>query len=204
MYLIRLILAGLFCSIGWFIAAVLVFDVLPKNTPPFLIAIVFAAVFLVTVVIALTVFNLGRRKVPPGPSLEELEAQGLVVSNDFHATRAFEVDEFEDEGRHLFIELADGSVLFLTGQYLYDFGLSEAETEAGASGDFPTTNFTIKRHKVEGYVMDIICHGTQLKPELLAKPFGPEVWDRDGIPEDGAIIRDRTYEEIKAEHTARK
>ncbi len=204
MYFIRLILAGLFCFGGLLIAAVVAFDVLPKGTPPFLIALVLAAILLVTVVLSLIVFNLGRRKVSPGPTLENLEAQGLVISQDFQAKRAFEVDEFEDEGRSMFIELADGSVLFLTGQYLYDYGIEEPGTVDGSTGAFPTTEFTIRRHRTQGYVLDIISRGRQLKPEFLANPFGPETYETEGVPEDGAILRGKSYDALKAEHAARK
>jgi hypothetical protein len=199
---VRLIFAGLFCFVVLLFAAGPVIKYFPKDSPV-LMGLTLGLVLIGTAILALFFFNLGRRKFPPGPTLEELEAQGLVVSQDFQAIRAFEVEEFEDEGQHYFIELADGSVLFLTGQYFYDITMMNGDTEDAKSGAFPTTEFTIKRHKVEGHVVDVICRGRLLKPEVVAKPFGPEILERDGIPEDGAIIRDKTYDAIKAQHTAR-
>src|SRR5262245_21050528 len=50
-----------------------------------------------------------------------LQKKDDLISGDFKARRAFMVDEFEDEGIHYFIELEDNSILFLSGQYLYDY-----------------------------------------------------------------------------------
>src|SRR4029079_8096775 len=117
---IRLLLAGL-VSFGVLLAAVaLAFNILPKDTSPILIGIVLAAVLIGVGLVTLVVFNLGHRY-KPGPTIEELETKGLLVSTDYKAKRAFEVEEFEDEGLHYFIELANGGVLYLNGQYLYEY-----------------------------------------------------------------------------------
>ena len=50
------------------------------------------------------------------------------MSERFTASRAFAVEEFEDEGSHYFVDLTDNRVLFLSGQYLYDYEpLEDAE-----------------------------------------------------------------------------
>lgn len=201
---IRLLFAGLVCFVALLFGAHIAFDVLPKSSSPGLIGLGLGVGLIVLAIVIFVIFNLGRRKVPPGPTLAELEAAELVVTADFRAKRAFEVEEYEDEGRSMFIELVDGSVLFLTGQYLYDYGLPDSEIADDSSGAFPTTDFTIRRHRTEGYVLDIISRGKQIEPDFIAKPFGPEIYDQDGVPEDAALIRDRTYDAIKAEHAARK
>jgi hypothetical protein len=63
--------------------------------------------------------NLSRKSFEE--QLAELQVKGLLLSESFKARRAFQVEEYEDEGSHYFIELADSSVLFLTGQYLYEY-----------------------------------------------------------------------------------
>src|SRR5580704_830749 len=55
------------------------------------------------------------RKMAPPPrgeslTLEELEKRGLLSQARFEATRAFEVEEFEDEGCQYFVELKNSSV----------------------------------------------------------------------------------------------
>ena len=111
--------------------------------------------------------------------IRELEGLGLVESSAFHATRAFAVGEYEDEGLHYFIELADGAVLFLSGQYLYDFAPITDDAELNQARSFPCSEFTVRRHRKEGYVVDIICGGTVLEPEVEAPPFGKKVWKRE-------------------------
>jgi hypothetical protein len=193
---IRLLLAGLT------VLAALAFlsNVLPENTPPVLRVLAYALSIIPIVVGALVLFNLGRRRPPAGPTFEQLRAQGLIESIEFRATRAFEVEEFEDEGMHYFIELADGSVLFLNGQYLYQF---LPESHGGAKGlktsIFPSTEFTLLKHRTEPWISDVVCRGTPLKLDFVASGY-PKGWlDRDELPHNGQIFSDRTYDQIKAE-----
>ena len=53
--------------------------------------------------------------------IAELEAKNLVRREVFHARRAFQVEETEDEGSNYFLELANGRVLFISGQMLYEY-----------------------------------------------------------------------------------
>jgi hypothetical protein len=113
---------------------------------------------------------------------DEREADGL------RATRAFGVEEFEDEGLHYFLELADGRVLFVSGQYLYDYEPSSDDPETTQARSFPCTEFTVQRHKKEGYVVEILRGGTVLEPEVMAPPFGEKAWRPNRVPEDGQVI----------------
>jgi hypothetical protein len=169
--------------------------------PPLLIAFVLVLVMVGLIAAAMVLFSPGK---PLGgaPSVEqlaqELEAQDLLTSKQFSVTRAFEVEEFEDEGLHYYLELSDGRVLFMTGQYLYDY---EPIDETGDGGPdprrFPCTDFVVRRHRAEGYVVDIQCGGHILEPEVTAPPFGEDVWREGGIPPDGAILMNASYDEIK-------
>jgi|ERR1043166_874607 hypothetical protein len=196
MDLIRLLLAALVTFGALLASAALAFNILPKDSSPILVGIVLAAVLIGIGLVTLVLFNLGRRY-KTGPTLEELEAGGLVVSTEYKAKRAFEVEEFEDEGLHYFIELADGSVLYLNGQYLYEYQPGPDGSPVDPAASFPNTDFTVRRHRTEGYVLDILCRGSLLKPELVARPFAEK--QCEGLPEDGQIIRDCSYNQIKAE-----
>lgn len=143
---------------------------------------------------------LALRFLNPGPDaarltlarqIAELEEAGLVRVEVFSARRAFEVEELEDEGLHYFIELEDGAVLFLSGQYLYDYDPDFAGTRR-----MPCSRFEVRRHRVEGYALEIVCSGEVMEPEATAEPFREEDWDRLHL-EDGAVIRDRLYEEVR-------
>jgi hypothetical protein len=191
----RKVFAGLFVFVGMIAGLGLISRIWGDN-PPIWAMVVFVGLYLPMVfALAYFLFNLGVRR-PWSPTAADiarrLDEQGLLVAEQFRAVRALEVDEFEDEGLSYFLELESGGVLFLSGQYLHDY-------DARTSRAFPSTEFTVRRHKEKGHVVDIVCGGTVLKPELVATPFH-DVDFKDGkVPEDGEIIRDRTYDELKAD-----
>lgn len=154
---------------------------------------------------AFVLFNRGEdqfalRAMPVAQQIAKLEGQGLVERQSFLAHRAFEVEQFEDEGLHYFIELSDGRTLFLSGQYLYDYEPTSDDPELAQPRLFPCTEFVVLRHREAGYVLQIQCAGTVLEPEVVAPPFDCEDFRR-GIPQDGTILSDRSYERILAERT---
>ncbi len=195
----RVILAGLFVIVGLLLAVGFVFSVLPKNLPSAITGIALAAFMLILVIAAFFLFNRHGADLSGYKSAHEqileLEQKGLLVKDDYKARRAFGVDEFEDEGSHYFIELEDGRVLYLNGQYLYDYepvGIKQPRT-------FPCTEFTLLRHKDERWVVDLQCRGSALEPESVAPSFSKSDFKAGLIPSDGEIIRERTYDQIKSE-----
>ncbi len=129
-----------------------------------------------------------------------LEEQGKLELHEFRATRAFQVEEFEDEGSHYFLELDDRSVLYLTGQYLYEYEPMEAdEDEPATFRRFPCTSFTVRTNLHDGYTVDLLCEGDVLEPEVVAPPFSRSDHRRGLVPTDRTIITDRSYDELKAE-----
>lgn len=131
---------------------------------------------------------------------ERLEAQGLLQSTTFRADRAFRVDGFEQRGPHYFIELEDGAgVLHLCGAYLYDY-----EPIDGALRHFPCTHFTVRRHAGLGYVVDLICGGLVIEPEVEAPPYSRMDFRERLVPEDGAILRDAGFDQLRYERTMAK
>jgi hypothetical protein len=195
----RLMGAGLFVFTG-LLAAVGLLDALHLSTAaPALVVAFGLVVVMIGLIAAASVLFSPRSPLtgirPVEELVEELEAQGLLVSQHFAVSRAFEVEEFEDEGMHFYLELSDGRVLFMSGQYLYDY---EPHEDGGHDPRrFPCDEFLVLRHRDEGYVVDLQCTGQPLKPELLAPPFGEDVWRQGALPKDGAIIVDATYDQIK-------
>jgi hypothetical protein len=63
-------------------------------------------------------------------------AAGVATLTTYEATDALRVEEFEDEGSQYYLKLADGRVLFLAGQYLYEYELGEDEDGQVLSVDF--------------------------------------------------------------------
>jgi hypothetical protein len=133
---------------------------------------------------------------------DKMDAAGMLTGTDYKARRVFEVEELEDEGKHFYIELEDGSVLFLTGQYLYDYDPDYGSKQKSARC-FPCTDFTIKQ-KSSGVIVKIDCRGEPLKPEVVLPPFTWADLDNGRLPEDGEIIKGRSYEEIKRQPIVRR
>lgn len=106
-------------------------------------------------------------------------AAGVAEVTRWLARSAIRVEEFEDEGISFFVELTDGRVLFLSGQYLYD--VDDAQR-------FPNTSFTIVRTPRTRMVLEVECTGEYFPP-LSTRPAFTEAEYRDGsVPSDGDII----------------
>ena len=155
-----------------------------------LVAIFFIVLFFITNLLQTS------KKNAPVKNVYELEREGLLQHEYFCALRAFKIEDVEDFGPQFFIELEDKRVLYLNGQYLddYDPYVPLGETPA-TERKFPCSGFEILRHHVSKEALKINCHGT-----LLARDSIKLEWDDWGSGyEDGDIITDRTYDEIKVE-----
>lgn len=201
----RVFLAGLFAVFVITLFAVALIGALEGTAFGFLMPFLIVPIFFIGVYAAYCAFNTPSHrplrwwKPFSFPSIEDLEKQGLVASREFRAKRAFQVGEYEDEGLHYFMELEDRGVLFLSGQYLYDYEPIEDEDdpELHQSRIFPCTEFSYRTHKTEGYVLELATRGQVLEPEEVIPTFS-EGFLND-IPEDGEIIRGKSYDEIKRE-----
>lgn len=199
----RVIVAALFVVGGVFAAVALVSASGVGDRAPVVVGLGLGLLFLALSVAAVYLFNpwwanpLGL--MTPGELLRRLEDEGLLEASDFQARRAFGVREFDDEGLHYFLELADGRVLFLSGQYLCDYEpITDPDEDVSEPRRFPCTDFTIRRHKTERYVVEIICRGTVIEPEFIAPPFPKHERWSGCIPEDGQLISDLNYNALKA------
>jgi hypothetical protein len=199
-FYMRVILAGLFVFVGLLLAVGFVSSVLPKNFPPAITGIALAAFMLILAIAAFFLFNRRGADLSGYKSAHEqileLEQQGLLIKADYKAHRAFGVEEFEDEGSHYFIELEDGGVLYLNGQYLDDYEPIGSERPRA----FPCTEFTLLRHKDEGWVIDIQCRGFVLEPEFVAPSFLQSDFKVGFlVPENGEMVHNHSYDQIKNE-----
>jgi hypothetical protein len=201
----RVVAAGLLI----FIAVLAVVNILGEDgferTPPWVSGGAIGLFMIGLCVVATRFLNrggdpFGRRT--EEEQVAELERLNLLQTTSFRANRAFGVGEFEDEGLHYFLELEDGRVLFLSGQYLYDYEPIDDDPELNRARAFPCTDFIVRRHRHDGYVVDIACQGKLLEPEVVTPPFGRKDWKDGRVPEDGAILEDVTYDELKRQRLA--
>jgi hypothetical protein len=156
-----------------------------------IITLLYLSVFMVTIA-----FVLDYPPLPRQPKVneiaDELEQRKLLVASNFCADRAFRVEECNGEGPHYFLELEDGGILHLSGNYLYDY-----EPGEGAPRHFPCTRFTVRRHADLGHAVDIVCGGLIIEPEAEAPPY--TAWDfaHGMVPRDGQILRNLTFDQLR-------
>jgi hypothetical protein len=209
--LVRLVLAGLFVFVGLLVAGLAPVYLFGDRFPPYMwiVFIVLGPPYILLLgAAALFLFSSRLHAPHPFESAEawrrRLEEHDMIVEECFRATRAFAVEELDDEGSTYFMELEDGRVLFLTGQYLYDYEPIEDDPEFNQPRSFPCTEFTVRRHREAGYVVELVCTGEPFEPELTVAPFWKEVFRKGGVPNDGEIIANRSYEELKKLHAERR
>lgn len=120
-------------------------------------------------------------------SVADLVARDLLLSTTYRAGRACQIREFDDEGSHYVLALDNGALLYLTGQFLYEYEALEDDEEAPIPRRFPCTEFTVHFHRTRGYVAAIDCRGKLIEPDPVLDcdrletirerlGVGPEEW----------------------------
>lgn len=66
---------------------------------------------------------------------------------------------------------------------------------------FPCTEFTVRRHAEARYVVDLICVGPVIEPEVEAPAFSAQEFADCRVPEDGAILRNVSFDQLMSERT---
>lgn len=194
----RVVFAGLFVFIGMGVGIDLI-SYWSGDKEPAWPWVIFVGIYNpLLFVAAYVLFNQGVSK-PWSPTPEDdarkLDEQGLLTKETLYATRALQVtdyDDYDEEGPSYLLELIDGGVLFLSGYYLYRIATHRKHT-----GTFPSTEFTLQRDKQTGQVVDIVCAGTPLSPQIVPLTLSSVNFTAP-VPVDGQIIRDRTYDELYA------
>jgi hypothetical protein len=111
----------------------------------------------------------------------DLQAQQLEEWR-VHIIDALQVEEFDDEGSQFYLELEDGRVLFVMGQYLWDF---EDDDENPL---FPNRELLITRLPYAGDIFDMTCLGEHFPPSATRPRFTQEEYTEKRVPEDGQIL----------------
>jgi hypothetical protein len=93
---------------------------------------------------------------------------------------ALQVEEVEDEGAQFFLELEDGRILFVMGQYLWD-----ADDE---SAHFPNRELLITRLPHAGDIFDMKCVGEYFPPSAERASFTGAEYAEERVPRDGQIL----------------
>jgi len=205
----RLFLAALFVFLGMTLVIGLLSDLIENASPIVLVllAVVIAVVFLGLSGAAFMVFNGGLALVVDRQTLNalvrELEEADLLMATRFRANRAVAVGDAVGTDCRVLVDLVGGGILHLSGDYLDEYLLNAEDGATDVLGiGFPSTEFVIRRHRIEGYVVDVVCLGRAIEmdravilPEAVVAALGDEVGDGD-------VIRDWSYDELLAQFSA--
>jgi hypothetical protein len=197
----RLLIAASSFLIGLFVITRTFIAFLPANAPGWLTGIVILVGFCLSLFLTNKLVNVRGTKFwsfsrAPEPR-EQSDQEGLLISTRYRATRAFQVRELTDEGSHYFIELHDGSVLYMGGRYLSAFEPNKLLKLIERPRKFPCTEFIVRRDRDDGCVVDIQCQGSVLEPEIVTPPFEKQDFQSAMMPQDGDVVTTRTYDEMK-------
>lgn len=116
------------------------------------------------------------------PILEEV-LDSTVEIFDIEASDAIKVEEFEDEGLGYYLNIGNGKVFFVQGQYLYD-----EDGDGKAQMKIPSTSMSVTRSSLSKIVLDIKLLGEYLTPSHTNPPFTVEDFKNNRVPEDGTIL----------------
>jgi hypothetical protein len=155
------------------------------------VTFVYLSILMVTIAVMMEYPRLPRQP-KMSEVADDLERRKLLLSTSFCADRAFRVDECDGEGPHYFLELENGGILHLSGHYLYDY-----EPGEGSPRHFPCTQFTVRRHARQGHVVDILCSGLIIEPEVEAPPYTAREFAHGIVPRDGQILRNLTFDQLR-------
>jgi hypothetical protein len=97
----------------------------------------------------------------------------------YHVKQAIKVEECEDLGIGFYLDLGEGKVLYLQGQYLYKYSDDKR---------FPCTRFTISRTTHSRKFLDIRCEGEYIAPVCVNPPFTKKDGRAGLVPKDGQIL----------------
>ncbi len=106
-------------------------------------------------------------------------SNGKAEIRTYQILDAIKREEYEDEGIHFYLELSNGSVLFLSGQYLY---------EPDGSHRFPSAEVQITRAPISNIVFDFKCSGKYFAPTAILPPFSVNTIKNGLVPEDGEVL----------------
>ena len=115
-------------------------------------------------------------------------AAGQAECSTYEVVDALRVEEAEDEGSAYYLKLADGRVLFLAGQYLYEYEAGEDEDEKSTPARFPCRRFTLARAPESRLFFDLTDLGAPFPPSGTLPAFTTDEHRAGSVPRDGAVL----------------
>jgi len=98
-----------------------------------------------------------------------------------------------------FLELGDGSVMVLYGQYLYEYEPIDDDPEVNQPRLFPTSEFTVVRPRNGDELLDLKVGSNVIGTRLIREPDDYQAIADLGFKlKDGEIVGDVTFDQVEA------
>lgn len=134
----------------------------------------------------------------PSTSMDDQKLDGARLTIECEGRRAFGLRSLEREGPHYFVELADGRVLYVRGQFLCAYEPEVEGAQTVRARTFPNTDFVLVLDASRGEARDVICRGAAFEPEHMFPPSRELAWGHPWL--SGEIIKGLDYEGLVARY----
>jgi hypothetical protein len=191
---LRVILAVVFI----FAATIWSSDLIPEGLMPWaMIVVIPLAVFL-----AFVLFDRGflrRLLISDEKYIEKQLEKGRAARETHNVTRALSFEDLRTGRMVHFLELGDGSVMVLYGQYLYEYEPIDDDPEVNQPRLFPTSEFTVVRPRNGDELLDLKVGSNVIGTRLIREPDDYQAIADLGFKlKDGEIVGDVTFDQVEA------
>ena len=135
------------------------------------------------------------RGISPDDHLKQLEADGKAVRENYRMRRAMTFEDWGTSSIAHLIELDDGRLLCLHGQYYYDFEPIDDDPEVNQPRRFPTSEFSLLRDARNGTVL-MLTPGNEVVAPTVCAPIAKykKMYELGIRLEDGELITGMSFE----------
>ena len=195
----RLLLAALFA----YVATATSITFVPEG----MISWALIVIMPLSVFVAFVLFDKGflRRLVTSDARIVQQELEkGRAEKTTHEVNRALSFEDRRTGRMAHFLELRDGSVMVLHGQYLYEYEPIDDDPEVNQPRRFPTAEFTVVRSLKNNELLDLNVGSTVIGTRFIQEPDDYRVIADLGFRfEDGEIVEGASFDELEAALTAR-
>ncbi len=145
------------------------------------------------------------RKVSWEDHVERLEAEGKAARNEYQAIGAVSVEDLNTGSLMHFIDIGEGRILCLFGQYYYEFEPIDDDSDLNQPRRFPTKQFALLRSVKNDEVLGLFP-GPEVFEPIVFDPIVKleKLFDMGFELKDGEIVTDTSLDAVKRAVAAAK
>lgn len=188
----RVILAAIFvfasalAVLGW------LENIYPNDTLPWWTVPLPGLAGIAAALLSVFLFNAGFIRRLKGQSdrdyLNELLAKGEAVTEHYTVNAAISFEDLSTGSQAHLLDIGNGNVMCLYGQYLYDYEPIEDDPEINQDRKFPTRQFSVVRRLKDAEILVLAPGAEVVEPRCLENPDVKPLHDLGFKLQDGEIV----------------